>query len=367
MEGVHELTVSAGRIAAVRPVTGAPARFVLPAFADLHVHADRAFMRGPRAPGSLADAIELVRESKVTSTEEAVCERASRLFARALVHGSLRLRTHVDVDELIGERGLRGVMAARAAVAGTLDVEIVAFATKFCDPTTADGEARLRAAVAEGADLLGGAPAFHAEPVRSVERILALAAELGRPVDVHIDEASTADVFLLEALADATFACGLEGLVTASHACSLAVVDDATARRTIEKVAAAGITVIALPALNLYLQGRGEGTPRVRGLTLIHELIDAGVPVRFGSDNVSDVFYPYGDADPLEAAWLASVSAQLDDEGAVVAGICGGRTRLRAGDPADLVVIDAPSLQEVLARRPAHRTVLRAGRIVSGA
>lgn len=365
--GAHELTFAEGRIATILPVSGAPARLALPAFADLHLHADRAFARGPRPPRSLADAIELVREIKLASTEKAVRERAAHLFGRALEHGSLRLRTHVDVDELIGERGLHGVLAARGEVAGTLDVEIVAFATKLCDPTTADGEARLRAAVAEGADLVGGVPAFHADPVASIERILDLAAELDRPVDIHVDEASTPDGFTLEALADATVAHGLEGRVTASHACALAAVDDVTARRTIEKVAAARITVIALPALNLYLQGRGEGTPRVRGLTLVHELIEAGVPVRFASDNVSDVFYPYGDADPLETAWLTAVAAQLDDERAVLAGVCGGRERLAVGDPADLVVVDAPSWQDALARRPGGRTVVRAGRIVFGA
>ena len=364
-EGAHELMFADGRIAALRPTAGAPARLALPAFADLHLHADRAFARGPRPPRSLADAVELVREIKLAATEETVRERAARLFERALKHGSLRLRTHVDVDEVIGERALHGVLAARAAVAGTLDVEIVAFATNSCDPATADGEARLRAAVAEGADLLGGVPAFHADPVSSVERLLDLAAELDRPVDVHVDEASTPDGFTLETLADATVAHGLEGRVTASHACALAVIDAAAARRTIEKVAAAGITVIALPALNLYLQGRGDGTPRVRGLTLVRELLAAGAPVRFGSDNVSDVFYPYGDADPLEAAWLAALAAQLDDEGAVLAGVCDGRSRLAVGDPADLVVVDAPSVQDALARRPGGRTVVRAGRIVS--
>jgi cytosine deaminase len=364
--GAHELAFTDGRISAIQAVDGAPERLALPAFADLHLHADRAFARGPRAPRSLADATELVREVKLASTEEDARGRAGRLFGRALAHGSLRLRTHVDVDELIGERGLHGVLAARAAVAGVVDVEIVAFATKLCDPTTADGEARLRAGIAQGADLVGGAPAFHADPVASVERLLDLAAELDLAVDLHVDEASSAEAFTLEALAGAAVAHGLEGRVTASHACALAAVDDVTARRTIAKVAEAGITVIALPALNLYLQGRGAGTPRVRGLTLVHELLEAGVPVRFASDNVSDVFYPYGDADPLEAAWLAAVAAQRADESDHLAGVCGGRTRLAVGDPADLVVVDVPSVQDALARRPGGRTVVRAGRIVSG-
>jgi cytosine/creatinine deaminase len=360
--GAHEISFADGRISALRPVAGTAVRIALPAFADLHLHADRAFVQAPRPPHSLADAIGLVREIKLASTEADVRGRAARLFDRAVAHGSLRVRTHVDVDELIGERGLHGVLAARAAFVDTLDIEIVAFATKYCDPTTADGEARLRAAVAAGADLLGGVPAFHDDTVRSLERLLDLAVELDRPVDVHIDESSTPDGFLLEALADATISRGLAGRVTASHACALAAVAHETARRTIEKVAAARITVIALPALNLYLQGRGQGTPRVRGLTLVQELIAAGVPVRFASDNVGDVFYPYGDADPLESAWLAAVAGQFDDEGALLAGVCDGRRELSPGDSADLVVVDASSFRDALARRPGGRTVIRAGR-----
>ncbi|HZO48508.1 MAG TPA: amidohydrolase family protein [Gaiellaceae bacterium] len=366
-DGAWEIAVERGTIAAIEPVGDEPTRLALPAFADLHVHADRAFARGPRPPRSLADAVELVVEVKLASTEEDVRARATRLFETALAHGTLRLRTHVDVDPHIGERGLSGVLAARQALAGLLDVEVVAFATKFADPVAGDGAERLRAAVEAGADLLGGVPRLHADPTASIGRILDLAAELAVPVDLHVDEDSSADGFLLERLAEATLERGLEGRVTASHACALAAVDETTARRTIEKLAQARITVVALPALNLFLQGRGEASPRVRGVTLVRELLAAAVPVRFGSDNVRDVFYPYGDADPLEAAWLAAVAAHVDDAEALVAGVCEGRRGLAAGDPADFVLVDALSLDDALSRRPAGRTVVRGGEVVSGA
>jgi len=365
-EGAYELDVAGGVVTAIRPSEASAGRLALPAFADLHVHADRAFARGPRPPRSLADAIELVTEIKRASTEETVCERAARLFERALAHGTLRLRTHVDVDELVEERSLRGVLAARAEVADRLEVEVVAFATAFTDPVTPEGVRRLESALAAGADLLGAVPAFHADPRASVERVLDLAGAHGVPVDLHLDETIDPSRFQLEHLADAVLARGLEGRVTASHCCALASVDAETARRAIAKVAAAGITVIALPALNLYLEDRGEATPRLRGLTLVRELVAAGVPVRFGSDNVGDVFYPYGDADPLEAAWLAALSAHVDDEDLLLAGICGGRMRLEPGDPADLVLLEAGSVRDALARRPAARTVVRAGAAVSG-
>src|SRR5437867_2551649 len=151
----------------------------LSGWARAHLPGARAPGRGPRPRRSLADAVELVREIKLASIADDVCERATRLCERSLAHGTLRVRTHVDVDELIGERGLRGVLAAREALAGRVDLEIVAFATKFADPTTPEGVARLRWAAENGADLLGGVPAFHDDPAASIERILDPAVELG--------------------------------------------------------------------------------------------------------------------------------------------------------------------------------------------
>ena len=363
--GTFELDVVDRQIATIRQVDAERPRLALPPFADLHVHADRAYAGGPRPPRSLADAVELVSEVKRASTEEAVRERALRLLRRALAHGTLRVRTHVDVDELVDERALRGVLAARAELAGRLDVEIVAFGTKLCDPADDDGRRRLVSAVEAGAELVGAVPAFHADPETSIAAVLALARELGVRADLHVDETTDPSALRLERVADETLALGLEGRVSASHCCSLASVPDAAARRTIEKVAAAGITVIAQPALNLYLQDRADRTPRARGVTLVRELLDAGVEVRFGSDNVCDVFYPYGDADPLESAFLAALTAHVDDEDVLLAGICDGRTRIEAGDPADLVLLDAGSVREAVARRPGARTVVRAGQELS--
>jgi cytosine deaminase len=359
------IEIDDGRIATLRAVADRPTQLALPAFADLHVHADRAFEPGRRRARSLTDAIELAREVKLASSEDAIRNRATLVFERALSHGTQRLRTHVDVDRYIGERALSAVFAARERLSESLDVEVVAFATAFADPTTADGEARLRAAAEAGADLLGGAPTFHSDPAASIERLLELAAELGLPADLHVDEATSPDAFHLEVVADATLALGLEGRVTASHACGLAAVDSQTATRTIAKLAGAGITVVSLPALNLFLQGRDQPTPRVRGITLVNELLSAAVPVRFASDNIRDAFYPYGDGDPLETAWLTALSAHVDESDALLAGVCDGQTRLAVGDPADFVLVDATSLVDALARRPGGRTVVHGGKVVS--
>jgi cytosine/creatinine deaminase len=359
--GAWDVTFADGAVAGIAPAAGdASGLLALPAFHEPHTHADRAFAAMPRPPRSLEDAIEIANALRETSTAQQVHDRASTLFARAIEHGAVSLRTHVDHSPMDGgRRDRRAVRAAADAVASDLRVEMVAFATRELDPVEAATRTALAAALDDGADLLGAFVNLSADPGASLDALLDLAAATGAPVDVHLDEHGDADRTWLEHLADATIHRGLEGRVTAGHCCALAVLQDSDARRVVAKVAAAGITVIALPALNLFLQARGPGTPRRRGITLVHELLAAGVPVRFGADNVRDPFYAYGDADPLETAWLASMAAHVDDQATLLAGVCAGRSSIDEGDSGPLVLVPAASLTDALARRPGGRRVAR--------
>jgi cytosine deaminase len=124
--------------------------------------------------------------------------------------------------------------------------------------------------------------------------------------------------------------------------------------------------VIALPETNLFLQDRGDTTPRRRGITLARELTAAGVKVRFGTDNVRDWFFPFGDGDMLDTALFATVATGVDSDADLMAGLCDGRPALSPGEPADLVLVPASSIEDALARRPAGRIVFKGGRQVAG-
>ena len=364
-EGAFDVVIAEGRVQKItRSPRDHPSRLLLPAFADLHIHADRAYAQGPRRARSLEDAVEQVEAVKRAATEQQIFERSCKLFQRACTHGTTRLRTHVDIDPVVEWKPLRGVSRACRRFSGMLDVSIVAFATAHLDPSSSSGRETLAEAVAGGADMIGTVIPFHDNPSASLNSVLDLAEELGVDADFHIDEKDGSG-FYLEELADACLAREMHGRVTASHCCVLATISPKAAARTIAKVAGAGMTVIALPALNLYLQDRGTPTPRRRGITLVGEMLDAGVPVRFGSDNIRDAFYPYGDADPLETAFLAGIAAHVDDEKALLRGICDGRSQVEEAMDADLVVVEASSFQEAIARRPSGRTVLRRGRFAT--
>jgi cytosine deaminase len=217
-----------------------------------------------------------------------------------------------------------------------------------------------------GANLIGGNLNASADPPRALAALLDLAEQTHLPLDIHLDEHLEPHRMLASMVADAIIARGLQGRVTLSHLCVLATLNEKIAGDLINKLKRAEVTVVALPETNLFLQDRGEGGPTRRGVTLMRELNAAGVPVRLGTDNVRDWFFPFGDADMLDSALFAAIAAHLDDEAELIAAICDGRTTIGEGDPADLVLIRATSFDDALARRLPERTVFKAGRQVAG-
>jgi len=365
--GTHRLTLRDGRVAAITPASSAaPQWLALPGLANLHAHADRSFTVDAFRPRSFADAMAAAAAARAAFTVDDVRARALRLFERSIAHGVTRLRTHTDVDALIELRSMEGVLAAKAEVSGRLDVDVIAFSTARNELAEPEALARLERAVALRPDFLGASLNGVRDPQAALGVLLDLAERTGLPVDLHLDEHLEPSRMLAPMVADAVIARGLAGRVTFSHLCVLSVLDRTQAAALIDKIARAGITVLALPETNLLLQDRGEGAPRRRGITPLRELIAAGVTVRLGTDNVRDAFYPFGDGDMLETMLVAAVAAHLDDPAELIGAACDGRRSICEGDTADLVLVRAASLADALARRPAERIVLKAGRQVAG-
>jgi cytosine deaminase len=312
--GAFRVTLRDGSIGAIRPAerTGEAAWLALPGFANLHAHADRAYTVQSFRPRSLADAVAAAAAARALFTAADVAARATRLFEQSVGHGVARIRTHTDVDPVVEMRSMEGVLAAKQRMGERLDVDVIAFSTSKNDLAEPHALDRLDRAVAMGADLIGASLNASADPSRALESLFDLAEQSGLPVDLHLDEHLEPDHMLAGMVADAVIARGLQGRVTLSHLCVLATLGPAAASALIEKLAHAGVTVVALPAANLFLQDRGERSPARRGVTLARELLAAGVPVRCGTDNIRDWFYPFGDGDMLETALFAAVAGHLD-------------------------------------------------------
>jgi cytosine deaminase len=220
--------------------------------------------------------------------------------------------------------------------------------------------------------LLGGATRILPDFEKILETLFRAASDSGLDIDLHVDETEDKQVLTLKTIAEIKLKTGFEGAVTVGHCCSLARQDDELAKRTIDLVAEAGLSVVSLPMCNMYLQDRHAGrTPRWRGVTLFHELAAAGVKTAVSSDNTRDPFYAYGDLDGVEvfreAVRILHLDHPLDEAARVVtttpADILGRPDigRIAAGAPADLVLFSARRWSEFLSRPQADRIVMRNG------
>lgn len=358
------LTLKDGRLADIQPSSDPVEWLCLPPLVDKHVHANRAYTIDGIRPDSFEHSIELAFELFSKFDAGDYYRQACMFLEQALARGTTGIRTHADIDSLTGLRALQGTLEARVRFKDRMDIEIVAFASSRLDPAGTEGVSMLRDAIAMGADLLGAVPALYPEPGRSIDTLIELAVDNELPVDVHLDEHLDVANSWSEYLADATLAAAYQGRVTLSHGCALTVLEREDRSRVIDKLLRAGIQVIALPFTNLYLQDRSAAEPRRRGLTCVRELLAAGVEVRFASDNVQDVFYPYGNADLLDTAYLGMLAGQVDDSGALIAAICAGRTCLKIGDAADMILMRGRNFSEILSERPRERIVIRNSTVI---
>ena len=152
--------------------------------------------------------------------------------------------------------------------------------------------------------------------------------------------------------------------------------DDALAERVIEKVRQANIHVITNAPINLMLEGREHGYPKPRGIARVKQLLEAGVNVSCGQDDLQNMFYAYGRMDPLEVAVITAHAAHLSSPTEIQAAFDMPRYNaarlwglkkygLQVGAEANLVVLDAKSAVEALRRQPDRRYVVRRGRILA--
>ncbi len=383
-----DIAIANGLIAEVAPHLTAQAqrqidaagRLVSSPFVDSHFHLDSTLTYGrPRvnASGTLLEGIKLWGELKPDLTVENIKARAIKLSHWAIAHGTLAIRSHVDIsdDRLLAVKAL---LEVRAEIKPYIDLQLVAFPQDgyLRSPGSVDN---LKRALDLGVDVIGGIPHFErtmADGTASVKALCELAAERGLRVDMHCDESDDPQSRHIEMLTFQTRRLGLQERVTGSHLTSMHSMDNYYVSKLIPLMAEARLHVVANPLINITLQGRHDTYPKRRGMTRVKELMEAGINVAFGQDALLDPWYSFGSQDMLEVAHMGLHVAQMTGadqmrqifeavtcNGAKVMGWEG--YGLEPGCNADVVILQADDTHEALRLKPARLFVIRRGKIIA--
>ena len=295
-------------------VQGAP---TLPGMIDVHTHLDKAFILpriGPVQPGLLG-AIAATIDDRVNWTREDVRQRAERGLKWAWEAGTTHLRTHIDWWDPQTPPAAWEVMTELAAEwRGRIRIEQVAMIplALFQDPDCARALAQRVSGTGKHALLGGLVHSVNWNPA-ALRHLVMAAQTFDLDLDLHVDEELNPDAQGLALVASLLCETGFTGRVVCGHNCALSALTEAQALATLDAVANAPITLVSLPITNLLRQDATHGrTPRLRGLTLVKEARERGIPLLFGSDNVQDPFCRAGSFDPIEAMQTAALAGQLD-------------------------------------------------------
>ncbi len=383
-----DVAVAGGRIERVAPgIDGAATREVdaggrllSPPFVESHVHLDTTLTAGqPRwnGSGTLFEGIQIWTERKEEISHRDVIDRATQLLRWQAAQGVLHVRTHADTTdpELTG---LKALLELREKVRSWIDVQVVAFPQEGL-LSYPKGAELMEEAMKLGADAVGGIPHFeHTREMgaASVKETFRLAEKYDRPIDVHCDETDDPESRFLEVMAAEAIRTGMGGRVTASHTTAFGSYDNAYAFKLMGFLVKSGINFVANPLINITLQGRYDAYPKRRGITRVKELLQNGLNVSLGYDDVMDPWYPLGTGGMLQPAHMAVHACHMTTREEVVA--CfdmvtegGARTLgldgygLTEGSRADFVLVDAPEKWEAVRRLAATTLVVKNGEVIS--
>ncbi|MFT6582389.1 MAG: cytosine deaminase [Alphaproteobacteria bacterium] len=338
----------------------------LPGLVDGHMHLDKTLF----GTSWFSQQAGPTRQSRIDTEKRLRAElppvsvRARNLVEACIAQGTTAIRTHVDIDPENGLSALRDLCVVRDEFLERIDIQIVAFPQSgiLCCPGVAE---LLSAAMTAGADLLGGIDpiAMDGGADGQLDVIFEIAAAHDAGVDIHLHDSGADGLREIMGVTARASALGAPGRVTISHGFALG----AAGKHDFETAAAA----MADAGVSLATHGGGASVaPPVKALR------ERGVAVFAGSDNIRDLWSPYGNGDMLERAMLLGWRCGFrNDEDLAIALDCASGAGARAlgaprhglapGDPADLFTIKAECSAEAVVSHPQRELVIKRGRIVA--
>jgi cytosine/creatinine deaminase len=355
-------------------------RLVSPPFIESHVHLDTTLTAGePRwnESGTLFEGIQLWSERKKSLTHDDVVARATQLLRWQVAQGVLHVRTHADVTDP-EFTGLKALLEVKEKVREWADVQIVAFPQEGMI-SYPGGVELMEEALRLGADAVGGIPHYEQTRemgVESVKQSFRLAEKHDKFIDIHCDETDDPHSRFLEVMAAEAIRTGMGPRVTASHTTAFGSYDNAYAFKLMGFLAKSGINFVANPVVNITLQGRYDTYPKRRGITRVKELWQNGLNVSLGYDDIMDPWYPLGTGNMLQPAHMAVHVCHMTGREEVMACfdmVTGNAARtlglkhygIAEGNPANLVLVDAPDKWEAIRRLATTTLVVKDGEVIS--
>ncbi|PKK90986.1 MAG: cytosine deaminase [Candidatus Wallbacteria bacterium HGW-Wallbacteria-1] len=382
-EGTFDIGIDAGNIKAIEKAgtlsgtnsIDAAGNLVTESFCNAHLHLCKVYtlqMLDEKAlksyhggdMGAAMTAIEQAARVKENYNASWIIENVRRCLRHAALNGNTHIRAFADVDSKAKLEGMKALLQAREEFKGIVDLQVVAFPQDGVvrEPGTVE---LVEESMKMGANVVGGIPWIEftdADEQTHIDEMMKIAKKYNADISMLVDDAGDAGLRTLEMLAVTALKNGWEGRCLAHHARAMSLYPTPYFKKVSALLKQAGMGVVSDPHT-------GPLHAKVK------ELLEEGNLVCLGQDDVADAYYPFGHNSMLEVGflnvhllWMTTFPEmeKIYDLITIDAAKCMNvkNFSIQVGNPAHLVVLDAPSVYEALWYHKRPQYVVSHGKLV---
>jgi cytosine deaminase len=266
---------------------------------NTHAHFDRAYSLDKKSFKHIHSPLKekwlLVDDLKKNSSVDDIYERMEKAASHMIHQGVVAFGSFIDVDEAIEDKAILAAEKLRSKLG--LSVRM-----KFINQTlkgVLDKDAKYWFDKSlEFVDIIGGLPAKdQGRESEHLDLILKAGKRLNKRVHVHVDQFNTDEESETELLAKKVIEHGMQGKVTAIHCISLAAHTKSKREEVYKLMKEADLSVISCPIAWIDHPRTERLAPSHNAITPVDEMLEHGITVAIGTDNISDIYKPFGDGD----------------------------------------------------------------------
>ena len=270
-------------------------------FVNSHAHFDRAYTIKPKMMDKTQDHLfekwEYVDNFKRNAKVGDYFENIKTAIDTQMFLNTQAALTFVDIDPVCEYNAITAAKIAQEHFEGQFPLVIACQTLKG----VLDEEPRK---LIEGAmddfQIFGGLPAKDkGREAEHIDQLMLWSKDTGKRVHVHVDQLNHPSEKETELLARKTIEHGLEGKVTAVHSISLAAHPKAYREEVYKICQDANLSFVTCPSAWIDHPRREDLVPSHNALTPVDELLERGLTVAIGSDNICDVYKPFCDGDMI--------------------------------------------------------------------
>ena len=264
---------------------------------NAHSHIDRAYSIDEQlyelANAQRHEKWKLNSDLRKNSTVDEIYNRMAKALDLMISQGVSAIASFIDVDPDVKDKAMIAAKKIKEDYSSKITIKYINQSSYgIMTPETREWFDK----GASFADIIGGllkSAEGHEEEYLDI--LMKTAKDQGKMVHVHVDELNLPSELETELLAKKTIEHGMQGKVVGIHGISINAHKKEYRREVYELMKKADLMMIANPLSWLNARRSEELSPIHNPTTPVDEMLEYGITVGIGTDNIADLFMPYND------------------------------------------------------------------------